>query len=122
MLMDCEIFDLVWHMMRGIAVDDETLALDVIAAVGPGSNFLAHKHTRRHARNLWRPRYMDRRPYEVWEAESDGAVQWATAEARRILATHEPAPLDPHLDAELQRIIACLESSLPPGAADAAPA
>lgn len=122
MLMDCEIFDLVWHMMRGIEVNDETLALDIVAAVGPANNFLAQKHTRRHARELWRPTYMDRRPYEVWEAEGDGAAQWATAEARRILATHEPVPLDPRLSAELQRIIDSLETSLAEGASRAAPA
>lgn len=122
MLMDCEIFDLIGQMMRGIEVNDETLALDVIAEVGPGDNFLAHKHTRRHARELWRPAYMDRRPYEVWEAEGGGAVAWATAEAQRILATHEPTPLDPALSAELQCIIDSLEHSLEAGAAHAAPA
>jgi trimethylamine---corrinoid protein Co-methyltransferase len=122
MLMDCEIFDLVWQMMRGIEVSDETMALDVIAAVGPGNNFLAHKHTRRHARDLWRPNYMDRRPYEVWEAGGDGAVQWATAEAQRILATHEPEPLDPRLSAELQRIVASREQSEKQGASHASPA
>jgi trimethylamine---corrinoid protein Co-methyltransferase len=122
MLMDCEIFDLVWHMMRGIEVSDETLALDVIAAVGPGNNFLAHKHTRRHARALWRPNYMDRRPYEVWETEGGGALQWATAEAKRILATHEPEPLDPQLSAELQRIVDGLETAETHGASHASPA
>ena len=105
MLMDCEIFDLVQHMMRGIVVDEETLALDVIDAVGPAGNYLAQKHTRRYMRRRWNPRYMDRRPYNVWEAEGDGAVEWATEEARRILESHEPEPLPPGLAAELARMI-----------------
>jgi len=67
MLMDCEIFDVVRKMLEGIVVDDETLALDVIRAVGPGGNFLAHKHTKKHMRELWVPRLFDRRPYNVWE-------------------------------------------------------
>jgi trimethylamine--corrinoid protein Co-methyltransferase len=105
MLMDCEIFDLVRKMMQGISVNEETLALDVINAVGPGGNFLAQKHTKTHMRQLWLPKYMDRRPYEVWEAQRDGARDWARDEARRILETHKPEPLDPSLSAELERII-----------------
>jgi trimethylamine--corrinoid protein Co-methyltransferase len=116
MLMDCEIFDLVHKMMGGIVVDEETLALDVIDAVGPGNHYLKQKHTRRHMRELWLPNYMDRRPYEVWEAEQDGAVDWATADARRLLEGHEPEPLDPALDAELERIVDALEAAPDPRA------
>ncbi len=72
MMMDCEIFDIVHKMMQGIVVDDETLALDVIAAVGPGGNFLSQKHTRKHMRELWLPEFMDRRPYDEWEEKQDG--------------------------------------------------
>jgi trimethylamine--corrinoid protein Co-methyltransferase len=106
MLMDCEIFDIVHQMMQGIVVDEESLALDAIRAVGPGGNFLTQKHTKRHMRDIWVPQFMDRRPYGVWEEKRDGARDWARDKARHILATHRPEPLDPQLSAELQRIIA----------------
>ena len=106
MLMDCEIFDIVYRMMQGIVVDDETLALDAIRAVGPGGNFLALKHTRKHMHDVWLPQFMDRRPYEVWEQKQDGARDWAREKARHILTTHQPEPLDPKLSEELERIIA----------------
>lgn len=109
MLMDCEIFDIVYHMMKGIVVNDETLALDVIRAVGPGGNFLAQRHTKKHMRELWVPQFMDRRPYSEWQEKGDGPRDWAREKARKILATHEPEPLDPKLSAELKRIIASLE-------------
>jgi len=109
MLMDCEIFDIVYHMMKGIVVNDETLALDVIHAVGPGGNFLAQKHTKKHMRELWVPQFMDRRPYSEWEKKRDGPRDWAREKARKILATHQPEPLDPKVSEELQRIIASLE-------------
>jgi len=109
MLMDCEIFDLVRKMMQGIIVNDETLALDAIAAVGPGGNFLAQKHTRRHMRELWLPKFMDRRPYNLWLEKGDGARDWALAEARQILANHEPDSLDSKLSEELARIITLVE-------------
>jgi len=105
-LMDCEIFRIVRRMMAGIVVDEETLALEAIRQVGPGGNFLTHRHTRRHLADLWVPTLMDRRPYEEWERKGDGARDWAAARAREILSTHRPEPLDERLAAELDRIIA----------------
>lgn len=109
MLMDCEIFSIIHKMMQGIVVDDETLALDAIAAVGPGGNFLTQKHTRRHMRDIFLPQFMDRRPYNEWEAKRDNAPDWALAKAQSILATHQPVGLDPKLSAELGKIISSLE-------------
>jgi trimethylamine--corrinoid protein Co-methyltransferase len=109
MLMDCEIFGIVHKMMQGIVVNEETLALDAIRAVGPGGNFLAQKHTKTHMYDLWQPRLMDRRPYNVWHKERDGARDWARQRAQHILATHHPEPLDPRLSEELKRIITAVE-------------
>ncbi len=111
MLMDCEIFNIVHKMMSGIPVDDETLALEAITAVGPGGNFLAQKHTRKHMREVFLPQFMDRRPYNEWEQKGDGAQDWALARAREILASHQPEPLDPQLSAELEQIIAGVEQA-----------
>ncbi len=111
MLMDCEIFDLVYNMMAGIVVDEESLALDTIRAVGPGGHFLGQKHTKRHMRNLWLPNFMDRRPYNIWEEKRDRGQDWARAEAQRILSSHQPDPLDPKLSEELRRIIATVEKA-----------
>ena len=105
MLMDCEIYDIVNNMMKGIAIEDEDLAMDVIAAVGHTGNYLAQKHTRKHARELWLTRYMDRRPYETWQEKGDGPRDWARANAKNILATHQPEPLDEKLVLELEKII-----------------
>jgi trimethylamine--corrinoid protein Co-methyltransferase len=105
MLMDCEIFDIVHKMMQGIVVNDETLALGTIRDVGPGGHFLAQKHTRKHMRDIWLPKFMDRRPYNVWEEKGNGPRDWARDEARKILADHKPEPLEPKLAAELDRII-----------------
>ena len=77
MMMDCEIFSIIHKTMQGIVVDDETLALDTIAAVGPGGNFLSQKHTLKHMRDLFLPQFMDRRPYNEWETKKDDARDWA---------------------------------------------
>ncbi len=113
MLMDCEIFNIVHKMIEGIVVDDETLAMDAIKAVGPGGNFLAQPHTLKHMREVFLPQFMDRRPYNVWEEKGDNAPDWATAKAQNILETHQPEPLDSNLSAELERIIASVETGEP---------
>jgi trimethylamine--corrinoid protein Co-methyltransferase len=109
MLMDCEIYDIVYNMMKGIVVDDETLALETVHNVGPHGNFLAQKHTRKHMRDLWTPKYMDRRPYEVWLEKGDNAPDWARAKANEIYTTHQPEPLDLKISREFSRIIASVE-------------
>jgi trimethylamine--corrinoid protein Co-methyltransferase len=109
MMMDCEIFSIIHKMMQGIVVDDESLALDTIAAVGPGGNFLSQKHTLKHMHDMFLPQFMDRRPYNEWEERKDEARDWALDKARKILATHQPDLLDPKLSAELAKIIAANE-------------
>jgi len=109
MMMDCEIFDIVFRMMGGIVVNEETLALDTIHKVSPHGNFLTQKHTRQHMRDIWVPKYMDRRPYEVWLEKGDNAPDWAKAKAAEIYRDHQPEPLDPKISQEFIRIIASVE-------------
>ena len=109
MLMDCEIYNIVKKTLEGIQIDDETLALDVIGAVGPGGNYLAQKHTMRHMREIFLPQFMDRRPYNEWQEKGDNPSDWALAKARQILETHQPEELDPALSEELKRIIEAAE-------------
>ena len=111
MLMDCEIYDIVYKMMQGIVVDDETLALETIHNVGPHGNFLAQKHTRKHMHDLWVPKYMDRRPYEVWLEKGDNATDWALEKARQLHNSHQPKPLDPQISQEFARIISSVEKT-----------
>ncbi len=109
LLLDSEIWSILCAMAKGIEVTDETLALDTIRAVGPGGNFLAQKHTKRHMRELWVPTLFDHRPYNEWESKRDGAQEWAREKAQWILKNHQPTPLEPKLHAELSRIIAAKE-------------
>lgn len=109
MLLDCEIFSIIHKVMQGIQINDETLALDVIRAVGPEGNFLSQRHTVKHMRDLFLPKYFDRRPYNVWEEKKDGAFDWARVKAKEILQTHHPDSLEPALSAELHHFISSVE-------------
>ena len=109
MMMDCEIFDIVIRILQGIEVNPGTLALDTIQAVGPHGNFLTQKHTLKNMRQIWVPKYMDRRPYEVWQEKGDGPRDWAKDRALEIYNSHQPDPLDPKISREFDRIIALVE-------------
>ncbi len=114
MMMDCEIFSIMEKVIRGIEVNDETLAFEAIANVGPGGHFLAQKHTKKHMRALFVPQFLDRRPYSEWETKKDNAPDWALAKARKILKEHQPEPLDEKIRAEMEKIIASVEKSAHP--------
>jgi trimethylamine--corrinoid protein Co-methyltransferase len=111
MIMDCEIFDIIHHMMKGIVVNEETLALDVIREVGPGGHFLSQKHTLEHMKDLWITTLMDRRPYSEWLQKKDNARDWARKKAKEILRIHKPEPLDSKVESELKRIIQSFEKN-----------
>ena len=105
MMLDCEIFSIIHKTLQGITVDEESLALEAIQAVGPGGNFLTQKHTRQHMREVFLPEFMDRRPYNEWETRKDDARSWALDKARKLLETHEPETLDIKMSKELENII-----------------
>jgi trimethylamine---corrinoid protein Co-methyltransferase len=106
LILDCEIAAIVGKVADGILVNDETLALEAIAEVGPGGDFLTSTHTRKAMRGLWQPKYLDRRPYGAWEADPDRYHREALEKARTLLTEHRPEPLDPALDAELSGMVA----------------
>jgi trimethylamine---corrinoid protein Co-methyltransferase len=83
------------RLFGGVEVSPETLAVDVITAVGPSGDFLSQRHTARHMRtSQWRPAILNRKGYERWR--EDGAPDLREAARRRALALleqHEvPAP------------------------------
>lgn len=100
-VLDNEMLGMAMRAVRGIEVDEETLALDVIDRVGPGGHFLMDEHTVRHMRSeLYYPSpVFDRMKRELWE-RSGASDAWTRAResARRILDEHRADPLETELD------------------------
>ncbi len=108
LLMDCEIYDVLRLVTQGFAVNEETLALEVIHATGPRNHFLKSRHTKAHMRDIWQPTVMDRSPWEEWIKKGQPeARDHARQRARQIMASHQPEPL-PCAD-RLREIIAAYE-------------
>jgi trimethylamine--corrinoid protein Co-methyltransferase len=91
-----EVVSMAKRFIRGITVNAETLARDVIQKVGPGGNFIQEEHTFRHFRNeLWMPTLMSRQPYETWRQEgSKDMSRRVQDKVKAILDTHK-VPLLP---------------------------
>ena len=106
--MDSEISSWNAFIAAGIDVDDETVALEAIKQVGVGGNYLGQRHTRRHMKDVWRPRLLDRTMWDAWIASGrEGAwYEKATALAERLLAEHEPVPLGAEARGVIERVSA----------------
>jgi trimethylamine--corrinoid protein Co-methyltransferase len=105
--LDDEMCGMVLRMAEGIAVDDETLALDLIRQVNFSGNYLAQQHTRRHfRREHYIPKLLVREGYETWEKEGRRAVlDRARERLREILDGHQPRELDPAVERGLQEYL-----------------
>jgi len=100
-VIDNDILGMVMRVVRGIEVDDEALALDVIDQVGPGGHYLVTDHTLRHMRSefYYPSDVVDRQGWEMWQqAGALDARSRARKIARDILANHWPEPLDPEAE------------------------
>jgi trimethylamine--corrinoid protein Co-methyltransferase len=111
LVIDCEINAMVGRILQGIAVSEETLALDLIHETGVSGNFLGTRHTRQYwRREQMLPRLADRVGYEAWQAGgSKTMVERARAWARETVRSHRVPPLSEEQDRELDRILAAAE-------------
>ena len=113
LVMDNEIARMIKHVVYGIRVDDETLAVDDIAAVGPFGDFLSLDATLRHMRELSQPVVLDRRGREEWQARgATDLYERSRARALELIETHEPEPIDADVAAEMHVVIEVAEREL----------
>ena len=103
-IFDDEIYHTVRNLAAGVDTSTSGMALDVISAVGPRGHFLAQEHTRQNMRNLWIPGLSSPPPMKG-ESTLPSIQQRARAELDRILAEHQPVPLEEAQQAELTAIL-----------------
>ena len=111
LVMDDEIISGLYRVADGVEVNETTLATDVIHKVGPGGHFLGQRHTMQFVEGEhFLPTLSDRRTRDVWDqAGSKGMAQAAHERVEQILAEHIVEPLEPGVEAELERIVRRVE-------------
>lgn len=116
MVIDNDICSSVQRAIRGFAVDEDALGVEVIKSVmdGPGT-FVAEKHTVDYLRagEIMLSALGERRSFNEWDlAGREGMAERAQAEVERILAQHEVPPLAMNQEKELERIMRAAEYEL----------
>ncbi len=110
MVCDDEVAASVGRLVRGFAVDDDALAVDLVDRVSRGThNYLDQKHTVRYLRagELLSTHLCERRSYQEWQRSGAHLMAGrAQAEADRLLAEHEVPPLTEDQERELDEIMA----------------
>ncbi len=107
-ILDDDICGMVGRFLEGIAVNEETLALDLIEEVGPiPGHFLNKKHTRKWWRSeQFLPQSADKLTYPEWLSSGKrGCLEYAQERLEDILANHTPPPLTAGQESEIESIL-----------------
>jgi len=109
-----EILGWIEHFVRGVEINDETLALDLIDEVGPDGQFLDSDHTLKHFRGRWYPQLFDRDNYDGWLSRGGKTLAERAAErVEAILAKHQPEPLPEDVAKAVHAIVERAEAEHP---------
>jgi len=102
-----EVIDQVRRLYRGIPVNADTLALDVIREVGADGNFLVHRHTLENMQSTqWRPKLINRMGFDRWQADGrTSLLERAKKKLRQVLQEHRPVPIPTEKAARIQKLI-----------------
>ena len=113
LVIDDEIARMVKRIVKGVEINDETLAVDLIRKVGggQGKHYLMERHTLDYMRvEQAQPKLFDRTMRQNWveEGSEDVAVR-AAKKAKQIIAEYKPEPLDADVAAKLRKIVESAE-------------
>ena len=105
--LDLELIRMFERLRGGLVVDDDALAFDAIAEVGPGGLFLAHEHTlERFRTDVFMSPLFRSHAFPTWtKLGSPEAAEVATGEWHKTLDSYVDPGIDPAVDAELRGYI-----------------
>lgn len=109
-----ELINMVKRIQRGVEVNKDTLAVDLICERGPGADFLASRHTLKYYRTEYqRAEISNRDSISVWkEKGSKDLATVANEKAREILENHRPDPLPDKVREEIHAVVKRAEKRL----------
>ena len=107
LLIDQEIVKMIRRILQGIAVNKDTIGLDVIKAVGASGNYLSQKHTLKYMRSeLSTTNLINRRMRDNWlNAGGKDISQVANEQAIEILKNYKATPLPEAVQKRIRDIV-----------------
>lgn len=101
-----EIVDWIGSRERAIDVSPQALAVDLIADLGPGGQYLDTDHTLGHYRQRWYPRLFERHTFSGWQNRGSKALSGRASErVNQILEKHRPEGLPAETRRQMRAII-----------------
>ncbi len=103
LILDAEMLQMMAEYLRPIEVNDDELALDAIAEVGPGGHHFGTSHTlARYESAFYSPMMSNRQNFESWEeAGSIDSAARANTIWKQLLQEYTQPDLDPAIDEAL---------------------
>ena len=113
-VMDADFCGALHAYLKGVEIDDNSLAMSAFQEVGPGNHFFGSQHTlANYETAFWDSNLADNEPFEKWEAAgSHDAAFRANKRWKRMLDEYVEPPLDEAVDEELQDFMARRKSSM----------
>jgi trimethylamine--corrinoid protein Co-methyltransferase len=96
-----EIVDAVEHFMKGIPLNEESLALELMHKVGPAGNYVQEAHTLDHFREIRYSEVFDRTNLAGWTKKGEKRFEQRLQELTLEKMKHRPAPLPADVVREL---------------------
>jgi trimethylamine---corrinoid protein Co-methyltransferase len=114
-VIDMEGLAVMQHFLDGLTVNNETLALDSIAEVGPGGHHFGTPHTMARFRDaFYMPLVSDRQNYQNWQEQGGlDTAQRAHQVAQQLLKSYEQPLLDTAVAEALHEFVAQRKGELP---------
>jgi trimethylamine--corrinoid protein Co-methyltransferase len=106
LLMQNEMARMIMHTVRGVPVNDEKMAMEVINEIGIGGEYISHEHTFQNFRELSKTDLLDRKNRDGWKAAgSPSIIDRSYEKAIDLIENHKPEPLPETVQRELARIL-----------------
>ncbi|MBS7621554.1 trimethylamine methyltransferase family protein, partial [Candidatus Bathyarchaeota archaeon] len=96
LVVDNEICGMALRLAKGVKIEDETIAFDLMRKVGPGGVYLAERHTLEWIRKeqFIPSEIIDRKEWKIWkDAGKKDIVKRAHEIVEKKLKEHVPEPL-----------------------------
>ncbi|WP_374263498.1 trimethylamine methyltransferase family protein [Zoogloea sp.] len=114
-VMDTDMCGALHAYLDGMSVDDDALAFEALAELGPGQHLFSTQHTLRHYETAyWDSALDDNQPWETWDEQGGiDSARRANARWKTLLAQYQAPPLDEALDEALGDFIARRKTAMP---------
>lgn len=110
---DHEIAEMILHSLRGVPVNDTTLAVDIIKEMGIGKDYLSHPTTFDNMHSQSRANLIDRRMRDDWlSSGGKDAYRRSQEKVFDILENYEPPPLPADVLKRIRLIVTEAEKEL----------